>query len=222
MNAYSDLAVQNPNNLNSGITGMLQGRIAGNNPGLRARFASEDEALGAQAANTRANSMQTLAQGGSPIQSKIRRNLQGADSQILQSVAGEKLGQEAQAAADQEKAASMGMNEQNIQLHSLDQARQNAMDMGDMGTAAALSGIYMDQGGYTPTDKLRSQQARAAADAADEENWAKSGSRAPSEGPMYKRVLGGVLQGAMGGKAMGGLGGMLGGGAVGGILSSIF
>ena len=188
MNPYSDLAVANSGNLSNGISSLLQGRIAGNNPGLRAKFRAGDEALGTASATARANSMQTLP-SGVINQARTRRNLQGADDSILKAVAGNALNQEQAQATDQEHALSLGQTQQAYQQRNLEDARTNAMDMGDMGTAAALGGIFTGQGGYDPTQKLRDFQARSAGDAAGLEGWAADGSAAPNtETSMMKRM----------------------------------
>lgn len=201
MNRYSDLVTSDPGSLSSGITGLLQGRLAGNDPGLRAKFREADDAYGRAAATARANSMQTLARSGTLSAPAIRRNLQTTDQQILSGLSTNKLEQEQAQAKDQNEALGMAMP---YQMQNLQLLGENAQNSGDAGAIAALSGIYMGQSGYSPTDRLDSVRKASARDAAATARWAHGATgETDVQGPWWKRGLKGVIEGGMAGAATG-------------------
>jgi len=207
---------------------LLGNRIAGRDPGLRARFSMADEATRQSVANANASNAASIARSGGAFSPAMRRNVQAGQYQGAQAISQNMLGQADKAAQAQDSAIQMGVargqQDADRQMQYLKLANENARSIGDSATSAALQGIYMGGAGQEYTNAGRAAQAEAAAKAAADEEWAKRNMElrqmSGSEDPTWKRALKGALGGAAAGSAFGPLGAGAGAGA--GALLSLF
>lgn len=229
--AYQPLTMQRGNTRASAISGaadeLLQRRVAGDSPALRARFQGMNEATANAARTNRAANYQSAVRAGTGLQpSALRRAGQTAADQSMAQLSSNQLQQSQMAAEDQDAAMRAGISrgaaERAEQFQNLQAAQANAAAMGDTTTQAALADLYLGGANQQFTEAGRgriSDEARAAREEAD---WLRAqqdkyggGGLSASSSPWWKRALkggaGGAVAGSMFGPAGTAIGGVVGG-----------
>ena len=234
--AYQPLTMQRGNTRASAISGaadeLLQRRVAGDSPALRARFQGMNEATANAARTNRAANYQGAVRAGTGLQSSaLRRAGQSAADQSMAQLSGNQLQQNQIAAEDQDAAMragiSRGASERAEQFQNLQAAQANAAAMGDTTTQAALGDLYLGGANQQYTDVGRERISDEAQAAREEANWLRSQQDkytgegpSASSSPWWKRTLKGGTAGAATGSMFGPYGTAIGGGV--GALAGLF